>query len=443
MKLPDRHTSVSFRRASCAPYFAALLMLVAGSYASEVPDPPEVIRAVDCSFIPQIESLGGVFRVQGTPVDPIAFFASKGVNTIRLRVWHSPINGFCGTSQTLALAQRVHDSGMRLLIDFHYSDTWTDPGQQAKPASWSSLSFSQLKVAMRLYTLQTLSALAAQGTPADIVQLGNEITGGMLWNDGKVSFWGDPNWQNLAELLNAGAEGVRLSPGGNNIRIMLHIDRGGDNAGTRAFFDRVQQYDVAFDMIGLSYYPWWHGSLEDLRANLADAASRYNKPVLIAETAYPWTLGWADTQNNFVWQSSQLLPQYGASVSGQRDFLLKLFDAQRRVSGNLGAGVCYWAPEFAAFPGLPTPWENLALFDFTGNALESWSAFAPFCIGDLNADRSVDDTDFVTFVGAYNILDCADINMPAPCPADLNFDGFVDDTDFVLFAKAYNELVCP
>lgn len=418
-------------------------MLGADSAAVAAPDQPEVIRAVDCSFIPQIESLGGVFRSQGQPVDPIAFFATQGVNTVRLRVWHSPADGFCGTARTLVLAQRVHASGMRLLIDFHYSDSWADPGQQNKPASWSALSFPQLKTAVRLYTLQTLAALAAQGTPADIVQIGNEITSGMLWNDGKISFWGDPNWQNLAELLNAGAEGVRLSPGGSNIRIMLHIDRGGDNAGTRAFFDRAQQYSVDYDMIGLSYYPWWHGSLEGLRANLADAAARYNKPVLIAETAYPWSLGWADAQNNFVWQSSQLLTAYGASVSGQRDFLLKLFDAQRRVPSNLGAGVCYWAPEFAAFPGLPSPWENLALFDFTGDALESWSAFAPFCIGDLNADRSVDDADFVTFAGAYNVLDCADPGMPADCPGDFNTDGFVDDSDFVLFAGAYNALLCP
>lgn len=403
---------------------------------------PDTIRAVDCSFIPQIESLGGVFRDQGQPIDAIVFFASRGINTVRLRVWHSPADGFCGTPETLALAQRVHAAGMKLLIDFHYSDSWADPGQQNKPASWSSLSFAQLKAALRLYTLQTLSALAAQGTPADIVQLGNEITGGMLWNDGKVSFWGDPNWQNLAELLAAGAEGVRLAPGGNNIRIMLHIDRGADNAGTRAFFDRAEQYSVDYDMIGLSYYPWWHGSIADLRANLAEAASRYNKPVLIAETAYPWTLNWADSQNNFVWQPSQLLSGFGATVNGQHAYLDTLFGAQRRIPGNLGAGVCYWAPEFAPFPGLPSPWENLALFDFSGNALESWAAFLPFCSGDFNSDRMVDDADFVAFASAYNMLDCADPGMPAGCPSDLNFDAFIDDTDFVLFASAYDALLC-
>jgi arabinogalactan endo-1,4-beta-galactosidase len=405
--------------------------------------PAEAIRAVDCSFIPQIESLGGVFRDQGQPIDPIAFFASQGVNTIRLRVWHSPADSFCGTPQTLALAQRIHAAGMRILLDFHYSDTWADPGQQAKPAAWSALSVIQLRAAVQSYTTQVLTALHAQGTPPDIVQIGNEITGGMLWNDGKISFWGDPNWQNLAALLNSAVQGVRAAPGGNAIRIMLHIDRGGDNAGTRAFFDRANQYGVSYDMIGLSYYPWWHGTLDDLRFNLEDTASRYNKPVLIAETAYPWSLGWADAQNNFVWQNSQLLPQYGANVSGQRDFLLKLFDVQRRIPSNLGAGVCYWAPEFAPFPGLPSPWENLALFDFSGNSLQSWEAFIPFCSGDLNADRFVDDADFVAFASAYNLLDCADIAMPEGCAADLNFDNAVDDSDFVVFASAYDSLLCP
>lgn len=403
----------------------------------------EAIRAVDCSFIPQIESLGGVFRDQGSPVDPIAFFASKGVNTVRLRVWHSPAEGFCGSAQTLALAQRVHAAGMRLLIDFHYSDSWADPGQQTKPGAWSSLSLAQMKTALKFYTLQTLTDLAAQGTPADIVQLGNEITSGMLWNDGKISFWGDPNWQNLADLLNAGAEGVRLSPGGNDIRIMLHIDRGADNAGTRAFFDRAQQYAVDYDMIGLSYYPWWHGSLDSLQANLADTASRYNKPVLIAETAYPWTLNWADSQNNFVWQPSQLLPGFDATALGQHDYLNTLFDAQRRISGTLGAGVCYWAPEYAPFSGLPSPWENLALFDFNANALQAWDAFLPYCAGDFDASRTVDDSDFVFFAGAYNLLDCADLAMPARCPADLTLNGVVDDSDFVLFANAYESLLCP
>lgn len=414
---------------------------IAFSASAVLASPPETIRAVDCSFIPQIESLGGVFRDQGQPVDPITFFAAHGVNTVRLRAWHSPADGFCGTAQTLALAQRIHASGMRILLDFHYSDSWADPGKQFKPAAWSSLTMPQLVDAVESYSAQVVGALVAQGTPPDIVQIGNEITAGMLWNEGKISFWGDPNWQSLAELLKAGERGVHAAAP--STLIMLHIDRGGDNAGTRAFFDRADQYGVPYDMIGLSYYPWWHGTLDDLRVNLEETASRYGKPVLIAETAYPWSLGWADGQNNFVWQSSQLLPGFDATVQGQRDFILTLFDLQRRVSGGRGAGVCYWAPEFGAFAGLPSPWENLAVFDFGGNALDSWSAFSPFCAGDLTADRIVDDSDFVLFANAYNLLDCADPAMAFGCAADLSLDGFVDDTDFVLFAAAYNELVCP
>ncbi|MBS0187998.1 MAG: glycosyl hydrolase 53 family protein [Planctomycetes bacterium] len=415
------------------------LAAAASFSGSTIADEP--IRAVDCSFIPQIESLGGTFFVNGAPVDPIPFFAATGVNAVRLRVWHSPADGFCGTARTLAFAQRVRTAGLKLIIDFHYSDSWADPGQQTKPAAWASLTFPQLTLAVQSYSQSLVQALVVQGTPPDIVQIGNEITSGMLWNEGRISYWGDPNWQNLATLLRAGVNGVRAACP--SARIMLHIDRGGDNAGTRAFFDRAVQYNVPFDIVGLSYYPWWHGPLEALAANLTDTAARYGKPVLIAETAYPWTLGWSDAQPNFVWQNSQLLSSFPADPSGQRAFLHSLFEIQRHLPEGRGAGVCYWAPEFSAFPGLQSPWENLALFDFSGERLPAWEAFLPFCSGDLTRDRLVDDADFAVFAAAYNTLDCADPAMPDFCPADLNLDDFVDDVDFVIFATSYDRLLCP
>ncbi|MBS0191028.1 MAG: glycosyl hydrolase 53 family protein [Phycisphaerales bacterium] len=416
--------------------YLALLALCASAARADEP-----LRAVDCSFIPQIESLGGTLFSGGTPVDPLAFFASNGVNAVRLRVWHSPADGFCGTARTLALAQRAHAAGLKLVLDIHYSDSWADPGQQNKPAAWASLSFSQLAYAVQSYSQSLVQSLVLQGTPPDIVQIGNEITGGMLWNDGKVSFWGDPNWQNLATLLKAGITGVHAACP--TARIMLHIDRGGDNPGTRAFFDRAVQYGVPFDVIGLSYYPWWHGSLDALTANLQDVAARYAKPIFIAETAYPWTLGWSDSQPNFVWQNSQLLPSFAASPQGQAGFVSRLFRIQRGLPENRGMGVCYWAPEFAAFSGLPSPWENLALFDFDHRSLPAWEMFRAYCPGDLNGDRAVDDADFVSFARDYDILDCADPSMPLDCPADFNLDGVVDDSDFAIFAQAYDDLLCP
>ncbi|MBY0112999.1 MAG: arabinogalactan endo-1,4-beta-galactosidase [Phycisphaerales bacterium] len=319
--------------------------------------------------MPQIEAVGGVFRSGGIAVDPIAFFASQGVNTVRLRVWNAPPAGFCDADDTLAMARRVHAAGMKLIVDFHYSDSWADPGQQTKPAAWANLSFPQLTIAVQSFTRSTVAALVAQGTPPDIVQIGNEITAGMLWNEGRVSAWNNGNWPNLETLLNAGAGGARLGAGVHPVRIMLHIDRGGDNPTTRQFFDRAVAFGVSFDMIGLSYYPWWHGSFASFEANIAVTAARYAKPVFVAETAYPWTLAWADNQQNFVGLPSQLLPGYPATPSGQAGFLEAIGGVMRSTPG--GAGWCYWAPEYGAFPGLPSPWENLAMFDFLGAALSS------------------------------------------------------------------------
>lgn len=422
------------------PWAAALLPFATPLHAA---CPRPLIRAVDASFIPEIESLGGVFKDNGIPTDPIEILRSKGVNMVRLRVWNNPQAGFCDRDQTLAMARRIHDAGMKTLLDFHYSDSWADPGQQNKPAAWASLSFNDLQDAVRGFSAEVLAALAAQGTLPEIIQIGNEITSGMLWNEGKISYWGDPNWANLSRLLNAGIEGVRQVPGTHNIRIMLHIDRGADNAGSREFFDRAQQYNVPYDMIGLSYYPWWHGSLEAMTANINDLAFRYNKPVLIAETAYPWTLASHDLQNNFVWNTGQLLPWYPATVNGQKQFLIAMFTAVRNVPNQMGAGICYWAPEYGAFPGLLSPWENLALFDFQGDSLDAWAAFASCCPCDLNNDFTVDDSDFAIFANAYNLLLCADASMPPACPSDFNDDWMVDDADFVLFAIAYDAFLCP
>jgi arabinogalactan endo-1,4-beta-galactosidase len=419
----------------------AIAALAAVGVSGPLAHAGEDIRAVDASFVPQLESLGAAFRSDGVVVDPISYFASRGVNAVRLRVWNAPSSGFCDVDDTLAMARRIHSAGMKLIVDFHYSDSWADPGQQTKPAAWASLSFPQLTLAVQSFTRNTVAALVAQGTPPDIVQIGNEITAGMLWNEGRVSAWNDGNWTSLATLLNAGAGGARLGAGTHSVRIMLHIDRGGDNATTRQFFDRAMSFGVSFDMIGLSYYPWWHGSFTSFEANIADTAARYSKPVFVAETAYPWTLAWADNQQNFVGLPAQLLPGFPATPAGQAAFLNAVHGVMRSTSG--GVGWCYWAPEYGAFPGLPSPWENLAMFDFLGEALSSWSAFANPCPADLNGDWLVDDADFVEFARAYEILLCSESAMPVGCPSDLNRDAVVDDADFVLFARAYDALTCP
>lgn len=224
-----------------------------------------------------------------------------------------------------------------------------------------------------------VQALVDQGTPPDIVQVGNEITSGMLWDEGRVggSFDNTSQWGRFTSLVKAGVEGVREA-GGDDVQVMIHIDRGGDAGGVRWFFDNLTARNVDYDMIGLSYYPFWHGDLGNLESALATATSRYDKPVMLVEIAYPWTLQWFDNQNNFVGSSSQLTPGYPATPTGQKAMIEAIVDRVLAVPNGMEIGVCYWSPELWALPQYPTAWKNLALFDNNGQVLPAVDALNPY-----------------------------------------------------------------
>jgi arabinogalactan endo-1,4-beta-galactosidase len=160
---------------------------------------------------------------------------------------------------------------------------------------------------------------------------------------------------------------------------MIHYDNGGDNAGNRYFWDHIKAEGVPFDVIGLSYYSFWHGHLTDLKANVNDLAERYGKQIMIAEIQYAWTLGWGDDTNNFVWSEDQLEPGYPASPAGQLSFVNDVLSILDQVPHGLGQGLFYWEPEWIPGvgwePGAGTPNDNLTLFDFEGNALPSIGIF--------------------------------------------------------------------
>lgn len=238
----------------------------------------------DISFLPQMEDRGRKFYENGTEKDAVELLSEHGFNYIRLRIFvnpeqekgYSPGEGYCGLGPTLEMARRVHDAGMKLLLNFHYSDYWADPQQQNKPASWAGLDFNTLRDSVRQYTSRVLKALAGQGTPADMVQVGNEINHGLLWPDGHIS---KPD--QLAELLRSGVEGVRAVNG--EILIMMHLALGGQNEEAVFWCNNMIARGLEFDLLGISYYPRWHGTLEDLEYNLNDLANRYNKPLNVVE----------------------------------------------------------------------------------------------------------------------------------------------------------------
>ena len=325
-------------------------------------------RGIDASFLPQLEWLGIGFYSGQEQVDVVRLAAAAGINLMRLRVWVNPADGFCDTSHTLAMASRAHAAGMKLLIDLHLSDSWADPGQQTKPAAWAGLSSGALAQRVSDYASGVMAALVAQGTPPAFVQVGNEVTDGLLWPTGRISISG---WGAFASLIKAGILGVQSAfPAIGQPQILLHIDRGGDNGAARWFYDNALNSGIPFELIGLSYYPWWHGPLDTMAANLNDLATRYQRPVWLVETSYPWTLAWNDNQNNFVGANSQLLPGFPASSAGQSAYLQRLVELLARVPGGQGQGLCYWAPENIAVPGIfASACENLALFDFLRRVL--------------------------------------------------------------------------
>jgi arabinogalactan endo-1,4-beta-galactosidase len=370
---------------------AAIQLAVPSGIHATSPVRADFIQGADISSLPAIEDHGGVFKENGAPKDPLLIFQDHGLNYIRLRIWHTPAAGYANLEKTLQIAVRIKSLGFKLLLDVHYSDTWADPGHQTKPAAWESLPFAALRDSVFQYTRDVITALKNQNTLPDMVQIGNEIICGMLWNDGRVC---DPfntprQWTQLAELIGEGIHGVNESLSADDtVQIMIHIDRGGDNGGSRWFYDHLLAQNVDFDIIGLSYYPWWHGTLSDLEFNTHDLAGRYGKDIVIVETAYPWTLDWCDDSHNIVGNSSHQHPGYPATVEGQTDFLNDLIDLIQGIPGNKGMGLFYWAPEWISAPGLGSPWENVTLFDFSGELLNSISAFDSTLSGASSPDKA-------------------------------------------------------
>ncbi|MEM0236208.1 glycosyl hydrolase 53 family protein [Thermofilum sp.] len=309
--------------------------------------------------------------------DAIAVMMKYGANCFRLRLFVNPSprdewGGFTGNDleYTVVLAKRVKASGAKLVLAIHYSDTWADPQRQDIPAAWKGLSFEQLVDRLFEYTRDVISRLRNEGALPDMVQIGNEITCGFLWPEGKVCDVEDPQeqWRKFTTLLKAAIRGVKEGSGSDSVKIILHIHGAGWEV-TKWFFSNVEKYGVTYDFIGLSYYPWWHGSLASLKMNIQNSFNVFGKRVIIVETAYPYRsvnlsdIPWAD-------------PKYATwefTPEGQRNYLL---DLAATIDATSCAGLLWWYPE--AIPvGDLKPWLGgaAALFDAEGRALPALKAF--------------------------------------------------------------------
>ena len=337
----------------------------------------------DLSFLPEIEFNGGKYYDGDQEKDAITLLKDHGFNSVRVKIWHTPEKNFNTLERVAAMAKRIYAAEMTFMLDFHYSDWWADPGKQIKPKAWNDLSFDVLKDSMYTYTRNVLTTLKNQNTLPHIVQIGNEIRPGLLWPEGRIGgeYETPEQWDQLVALLEAGKKGIVDAVGSDSlIDIMIHYDNGGDNNGCRHFYDNLQKRNFEFDLIGLSFYPKWHGTLDSLKSNLADLTKRYDKDVIVVETAYPWSLNWTergglDNDNNIFGMESDIHSGYPPTIEGQTEFFKALIHIIRTVPGGRGIGVYYWEPEWISVEGLGSHWENAALFDFEGRVLPSIDAF--------------------------------------------------------------------
>lgn len=336
---------------------------------------PFWMHGADVSSLQRSLDLGALFfDVDGSQAHPLDILKAHGVNFIRLRIWVNPAHGYNNKTNLLQFAPEVKARGMKLLVDFHYSDTWADPAHQLKPAAWADHDLVQLQGDIYAHTFDICANLKSLGAPPDMVQIGNEINPGMLLPEGSID-----NWENLAALLKQGWNGVKAcSP---SIQVMLHIANVGDSSGARAWFENTRGYGVPWDVTGLSYYSYWHGNMADMAKTVGDLKAHFAKPVVIVETAYPFTLSNYDHEANVIFSEDQLTPGYPATPAGQQSNFKDMLNAAHTGGA---AGVFYWEPTWTAVAGngwnpanltSGDQWENQALFDFTGKALPAINLF--------------------------------------------------------------------
>jgi arabinogalactan endo-1,4-beta-galactosidase len=350
-------------------YLVNLLLLIfllsCTKSEQENPTPKDdFIRAADVSILPTIEKTNTIFYNQNNQAEnPLLTLKNAGCNTIRIRLWKNPASGASNFEEVKTFSDRVKQMGFKVWLTVHFSDTWADPGAQIVPAEWQNLSFDNLKVQLTAYT----NLIMTQMKP-DIFQLGNEINNGLIHPFGNI----DSNYGQFLQILQTISSAVRQNS--TQTKIMIHYAGIGNDA--TIFFNKTKTID--FDYIGLSYYPQWHGkNLNEVTSTINNLGQTFSKQVIIAETAYPFTLGYNDFTNNVLGLQSQIIPIYSASPNGQQDFLMQL--KLNIKQSPFGKGFCYWEPCWTAFLG-PTstngsPWENLALWDFNNKALNGISIY--------------------------------------------------------------------
>jgi len=345
-----------------------------------------VVRGADISTALLEEAAGNGLSSDGTPQPIERILAGAGANYVRLRLWVDPPPGYADEETALELARRAKAAGMKIYLDLHYSDTWAEPQQQEIPRAWRGLDLEALSAQVSDYTRQVVADFARAGTPVDMIQIGNEISSGILWPLGKLDADSPRGgWEGFLTLLGAGVAGAQAgNPAGHQLSIALHIARIDEPDATHEFFNQVLNAGIRFDVISLTYYQFWSGPLSSLLSSMNDLSSRYGKNILVAETAYPWTM--KGDRDELELNRRRQLPDadtFPPSPTGQAKYFAALRDVIAQIPEGRGIGFFAfepgWLPGVGSLPDTSAaPFANLTMFDYDGKALPSIKvAFAP------------------------------------------------------------------
>ena len=365
----------------------------------------EFVKGMDLSTLLELEQCGAVYYDNGEEMDILEIAKRYDVDTIRLRIWNDPWSengesygaGGNDVPTTLAIAKRVTAAGLGVLLNFHYSDFWADPGKQFKPKAWADYSVEELEKAVYDFTLETMEKFLAENVNVTMVQVGNELSNGLLWPEGKV-----PNYDSIARFVNAGIRAVRKANA--EIPVMIHLDNGGNNTLYREWFDHFMERGEDFEIIGLSYYPFWHGTLDMLTDNMNDIAERYGKDLIVVEVSMGFTMEnyqeyeQLEDDERMGYATKPALVEkieYPMTIQGQYDFMEDFLNRVRNIRDGKGKGFFWWEPAWIPVKGsgwateasleyiqsegpCGNEWANQALFDYEGNALPTWNLIRDF-----------------------------------------------------------------
>jgi arabinogalactan endo-1,4-beta-galactosidase len=362
---------MTFRLALALVVAAGSVVLSPSNARSQsLPYENEYAFGVDVSFVRQRESRGAAYSIDGQTQPPLQIFRDNGYNWARVHLCNEPVRRLPqDLDYVIATARDAKKLGMNVALDLMFSNSWANPTTQPTPEAWVDLTHAERVEAVYKFCRDAIARMRDADALPQMVQIGTEIGNGFLWPDGRLYPETDrqSNWANVADYLKAGRRGIKEAAGDENIRIMLHVDHGGDVPLTRGFFDKMQEHGVEYDIIGLSFYPWSHGTLLDLRANLRHTALRFGKPIVVVETGYHFR-----PSQYF----KDVRPPFPETPEGQRQWLEAVNEIVMNTPNGLGRGVFWWEPMMA----------GRGYFDDDGAALPIIGAFHKYAWPSRRAD---------------------------------------------------------